>query len=216
MSVAIMILGESGSGKSHSLQNMVASDVLLIQAIKKPMPFKSSEWKHWDKEKNPKGNIFVIDDSERIISAMSHTKRKIIVIDDFQYILANEFMRRSAERGFDKFTEIGRHAWDIMNAASQMPDDVRVYILAHTETTESGRVKAKTIGKMLDDKITLEGMLTIVLRSIVVNGKNVFSTKNNGLDTVKSPSGMFESEHIENDLAAVDAAICSYYEINPQ
>lgn len=213
MSIATMILGESGTGKSTSLRNMNADEVLLIQSIRKPLPFRSKHWKHYDKESAPAGNIHVLDESDRIINAMKKTKRKIIVIDDFQYILANEFMRRSSEVGFTKFTEIGKHAWDILVEAATLPDDVRVYILAHTETTESGKVKAKTIGKMLDEKITLEGMLTIVLRTQVVNGNYLFSTQNNGNDTVKSPMGLFENETIENDLAAVDAAIQEYYSI---
>src|SRR5690606_16153694 len=127
----------------------------------------------------------VLDDSEHIVHVMRNTHRKVIVLDDFQYILANEFMRRSAEVGYTKFSEIGKHAWDILMAATELPDDVRVYILSHTETTETGKTKVKTIGKMLDDKITLEGMLTIVLRTCVVNGNYLFSTKNNGTDTVK-------------------------------
>lgn len=192
---------------------MKAEEVLLIQALKKPLPFRSKEWAHYDKEKAPKGNIHVRDDSELIIKAMQSTKKKIIILDDFQYVLANEFMRRSAETGYSKFSEIGKHAWDILIAAAELPDDVRVYILAHTETTETGKIKAKTIGKMLDDKITLEGMLTIVLRTSVINGNYLFSTQNNGSDTVKSPMGLFEDETIENDLAAVDAAIQEYYSI---
>jgi len=135
------------------------------------------------------------------------------VIDDFQYILANEFMRRTDERGFDKFTDIGKHAWDILCAASSLPDRVRVYILSHTETSESGRVKAKTIGRMLDEKITIEGMFSIVMRTSIINGQYLFSTKNNGSDTVKTPLGLFDADHIDNDLAAVDAAIVDYYQL---
>lgn len=211
MSIPIMILGESGTGKTTSLRNMKASEVLMIQAISKRLPFKSKEWKHYDKTSAPAGNIHVRDESDKIIAAMRTTKKKIIVLDDFQYVLANEFMRRSAEVGFTKFSEIGRHAWDILVAATELPDDVRVYILAHTETTDTGKIKAKTIGKMLDEKITLEGMLTIVLRTSVINGNYLFSTQNSGNDTVKSPMGLFESETIDNDLAAVDAAIQEYY-----
>ena len=96
-------------------------------------------------------------------------------------------------------------------AASQLPDHKRVYILGHTQEDENGRVKAKTIGKLLDEKITLEGLLTIVLRTTVINGQYLFTTKNSGLDTVKSPMGLFEADQIDNDLAAVDAAIFSYY-----
>lgn len=210
MSIAAFILGESGTGKSTSLRSMSPADTLLIQSIRKPLPFRSNGWKYVDKDG---GNILVSDLSQTIIAAMHKTKRPIIVIDDFQYILANEFMRRTDERGFDKFTDIGKHAWDILSAASALPDHVRVYILSHTETSESGRVKAKTIGRMLDEKITLEGMFSIVMRTCVINGQYLFSTKNNGSDTVKTPLGLFDADHIDNDLAAVDAAIVDYYQL---
>jgi len=210
MSIAAFILGESGTGKSTSLRSMNPADTLLIQSIKKPLPFRSNGWKYLSKEG---GNILVCDQSAQIIAAMHKTQRPIIVIDDFQYILANEFMRRTDERGFDKFTDIGKHAWDILCAASSLPDHVRVYILSHTETSESGRVKAKTIGRMLDEKITIEGMFSIVMRTCVINGQYLFSTKNNGSDTVKTPLGLFDADHIDNDLAAVDAAIVDYYQL---
>lgn len=210
MSTAAFVLGESGTGKSTAMRNLDPAKTLLIQAIKKPLPFRSSGWAHLSKDG---GNMIVSDKSDTIIAAMRKTSRQVIVLDDYQYILANEFMRRTDERGYDKFTDIGRHAWDILCAASSLPDHVRVYVLSHTETNDSGRVKAKTIGRMLDEKITLEGMFSIVLRTCVINGQYLFSTRNNGQDTVKTPLGLFEAEHIENDLAAVDAAIVDYYQL---
>lgn len=209
MSVSIMVLGESGTGKSASLRNMNPAETLLIQSVKKPLPFKSKEWK----SVTDGGNVYVSDQSDSIIKAMTKTRRSVIVLDDFQYILANEFMRRSEERGFDKFSDIGRHAWDILMAASSLPDVVRVYILGHTQTDDQGRVKAKTIGKMLDEKITVEGLFSIVLKTVVQNGNYLFSTRNNGSDTVKSPIGLFDDEFIENDLSKVDQAICEYYDL---
>lgn len=211
MSIAIFVLGESGTGKSTSLRNMDPKKTLLIQAIKKPLPFRS-KWSVVSKE-NPEGNIYHSDNADSICHAMNNTKREIVVIDDFQYVMSNEFMRRSNERGYDKFTDIGKNAWNILNAANQLPEYKRVYILSHTETTDTGRIKAKTIGKMLDDKITLEGMFSIVLRSQIINEQYVFSTQNNGNDTCKTPMGMFTEQHIENDLAAVDKAITEYYDL---
>lgn len=208
MSVATFILGQSGTGKSTSLQNLDPSKVLLIQTIRKPLPFRSANWKPLTKEG---GTVFVTDKAQTICDAINRTQREIIIIDDFQYMMANEFMRRTAERGFDKFTEIGRNAWDVINAATQAADNKRVYILSHTEQSESGSTKIKTIGKMLDEKITLEGMVTICLQTAIVNGQHIFMTQNNGNNTVKSPIGLFASEHIPNDLAAVDAAIVEYY-----
>lgn len=210
MSTATMILGESGTGKSASMRNLDPDQTLLIQAVKKPLPFRSSGWKPATKDG---GSIFVCDQAHTIVTAMQRTKKPVIVIDDWQYILANEYMRRTEERGYDKFSDIGRHAWDILTAAIQLPEHVRVYILAHTVADDSGRIKAKTIGKMLDDKVVVEGMFSIVLRTAVSNGNYLFSTQNNGNDTVKSPMGMFADDLIPNDLAAVDAAICDYYGI---
>ena len=216
MSTSVLILGESGSGKSSSLRNLKASETLLIQAVRKPLPFRSAEWKEFDKATAPAGNIWVFDQSHDIVNAMTRTKRKIIVLDDFQYVLANEYMRRSDQTGFQKFSDIGRHAWDILTAASALAPDVRVYILAHTDTDDTGRIKAKTIGKLLDEKICVEGMFSVVLRTSVINGQYLLSTHNNGQDTVKTPMGMFEDDHIDNDLAAIDAAIVDYYGLVPQ
>lgn len=210
MSISCMILGESGTGKTTSLRNLDPADVLLIQTVKKPLPFRAGKWKPATKE-NPSGAIFVCDKAHQIIEAMQRTAKPIIIIDDFQYLMANEFMRRSDERGYDKFTEIARHAWEVLMSANRLEDHKRVYILAHTQTDDTGRVKAKTIGKMLDEKITIEGLLTIVLRTAVVNGNYLFNTQNSGQDTTKSPLGLFDAEQIDNDLAAVDAAICEYF-----
>ena len=217
MSIATLILGKSGTGKSYSLRNLDPADTLLIQIVRKPLPFKSAGWSRFDKERNPGGNIIVSERWETIIKAMRATRRRVIVIDDFQYLLANEFMRRSEEKSFDKFTEIARHAWEVMMAASDLPDDVRVYLLSHIEENEStGAMKMKTIGKLLDEKITPEGLVTIVLRTTVEDRQHYFVTQNNGLDTTKSPAGMFETDRIPNDLAMVDAAVCAYYGIDSQ
>jgi len=215
MSTAVLILGESGTGKSTSMRNMDPAHTLLIQSIRKPLPFRSKGWSYLSAA-NKAGNMIVCDQSAQIIAVMRKTSRDVIVIDDWQYILANEFMRRTDERGFDKFTDIGRHAWDILTAAAELPHDKRVYILAHTQSDEAGRTKIKTIGKLLDEKITPEGMFSIVLRTAVQNGNYLFSTRNNGADTVKTPMGLFEEDFIENDLAAVDAAIFAYYNLAEQ
>ena len=212
MSTPVLVLGESGAGKSASLRNLDPANTLLIQAIRKPLPFRN----HWKErsEANPDGNIFVTDQTRDIAMLMQGTKRKVIVIDDFQYVMANEFMRRSDERGYDKFTEIGRHAWDVLCLASALPPDVRIYILAHTDIDDqTGRIRTKTIGKMLNEKITVEGMFTIVLRSVCRDGEYLFQTKNGGSDPVKAPFELFDQDFVPNDLAAVDAAICAYYGI---
>lgn len=213
MSITTLILGESGTGKSTSLRDMDPANTLLIQSVKKPLPFKSANWTRFDRDTNPKGNVFVTDESATIIHLISKSRRPIIVIDDFQYVLANEFMRRTAERGFDKFTEIARHAWDVFTTAASLDDSRRVYILSHTATDDHGNTKIKTIGKLLDEKITLEGMVSIVLKTRVVDGRYLFSTRNSGSDTVKTPVGLFDDSFIDNNLAEVDRSISEYYGI---
>ena len=128
--------------------------------------------------------------------------------------MANEFFRRSTEKGFEKFTEIGANIFHILNTAQTLPDNKRVYFLWHTETDPFGKVKSKTIGKMLDEKYTPEGVFTIVLRTHVNNGAYQFSTQNNGNDTVKSPMEMFPDALIDNNLAEVDKHICEFYGID--
>jgi len=213
MGTVTIILGESGTGKSCSMMNLDPDQTLLIQAIKKPLPFKSKNWKEIKKDEG--GNIYVTDNASHIVAAIQKTKKPVIVIDDFQYIMANEFMRRvldneTGNSAFQKYNEIAKNVWDILNAANA--SDKRIYIMSHTQTDEGGRIKVKTIGKLLDEKIVIEGMVTIVLRTAVINDNYVFRTKNSGSDTVKSPVGLFDDETIPNDLAVVDKLIADYYE----
>lgn len=212
MSTAVLILGESGTGKSTSLRNLDPAKTLLIQSIPKPLPFKAKGWKARASLKDP-GNIIQTDDAILMEKLLRTSPHDVVVVDDFQYVMANEYMRRTAETGYQKFTDIGKNAWNVLTAATQLAPQRRVYILAHTATDDTGRTRIKTIGKMLDEKITLEGMVTIVLRTSVRDGQYTFSTQNDGSDTVKSPLGMFSERFIPNDLAAVDAAIVDYYEL---
>lgn len=205
-----MILGRSGTGKTTSLRHMNPAETLLIQVIPKPLPFRTKDWKLV----KDGGNIIVANSSETICAAMRKTTRPIIVIDDLQYLLATEFMDRAHETGYAKFTEMARHYYDVLTTASTLAPEKRVYLLSHTDTSDTGEVKAKTIGKLLDEKITVEGLVTIVLRTHVINGQYVFSTRNSGSDTVKTPLGLFDDEHIPNDLAEIDKAITAYYELS--
>jgi hypothetical protein len=210
MSVATLVLGNPGTGKSTSLRNLNPAETLLIQAIKKPLPFKREGWSVRSKE-NPSGNIFVTDNSDTICQIMHKTTRKVIVIDDWNLVMTNEYMRRSTENGFQKFSDIGRSAWEILTTASVLADDVRVYLLGHTEVSELGHVKAKTIGKMIDEKCPVESLFSIVFNTAVINDQFIFLTKNNGQNTVKTPLDMFTETHIPNDLAQIDSVISEYY-----
>ncbi|MGK3134841.1 ATP-binding protein [Pantoea trifolii] len=216
MGIPVLILGDSGSGKSASLMHLDPKDGFLINPENKRLPFKSTEWKPRDYQART-GNVFFTDVPADIVLIITHARRagkKFVVVDDFQYVMGNQFMRRRSEKSFEKFTEIGGGAWDVIRAAQAAPDDLIVYFLAHTEETAAGRIKMKTIGKMLDEKITVEGMFSIALRTGVTDGRYYFTTQSDGTDPVKSPIGLFEQFQIDNDLNAVDAAIRDYYELN--
>lgn len=208
MSTPVALLGESGTGKSFSLRNLDPTNTLLIQAIRKPLPFKKEGWGYFNPD-TKSGNIFVTDKAADIITYIQNTKRKRIVIDDYQYILSNELMRRFRETGYGKFSEIGYNGWNLINVASSLAPDVHIYIMAHTMTGEDGVTKIKTPGKLLET-YSIEGMFSLVLRTIVKDGEYFFSTKNSGSDTVKAPKDMFEEELIPNDLALVDEAITRF------
>lgn len=204
MGIPIMVLGHSGTGKSTSLRNFKSNEILHINVMSKPLPFKGRF-----------AETYNGDDYGEIAKAINKTKCKTIVIDDAQYLMANEFMRRSFEKGYDKFTEIGYNFWTLVNSVTaDLPYDVIVYFLMHTDQDDNGNEKAKTIGKLLDEKICVEGMTSVVLKTAVKDGTYSFLTQNNGHDTVKSPLGMFDTYEIENDLKKVDTAIREYWELD--
>lgn len=210
MSIATLVLGNSGSGKSTSLRNLDPAKTFLVQCINKPLPFRVEGWKRRATIKSP-GNVFHTSDPLEIEKLMRSSPHEVFVIDDYQAVMVNELMNRSSEKGYDKFTDIGKSAWNIFNAAGALADHRRVYILAHTQTDEFGGVRMKTVGKLVDQHIVPEGYFTIVLRTQVMNGNYLFATQTNGQDCAKSPMGMFPDMHIPNDLAEVDKAISEFY-----
>lgn len=212
MSIATLVLGASGTGKSTSLRNLEPAKTLLIQCINKPLPFRATEWKPCTKE-NPSGNVLRTSNPASILRAMQASKQEIIVIDDYQAVMVNELMARSTEKGYDKFTDIAKGAWEVFNMAGKLEEHRRVYILAHTQSDEFGAIRMKTVGKMVDNTLVPEGYFTIVLRTEVINGQYLFATQTNGQDCCKSPMGMFDEQHIPNDLQAVDQAIAEFYGI---
>ncbi|AKG12217.1 hypothetical protein [Moraxella bovoculi] len=202
MAIGAFILGHSGSGKSFSLRNLPPEQVGFINVVGKYLPFRGASLKQ-----------VVTDDTRYIQELLAKSTKPIIVIDDFQYLMSNQFMRDSDIKGFDKYTQNGKNIWEILNVINyHMKPYQRVYILSHTDEVD-GKTKLKTIGKMLDEKITPEGMVGIVLQTHIENGQHYFITQNNGTTTVKAPFEMFADRLIPNDLNAVDDAICDYYNL---
>lgn len=206
MAYPVLIIGKSGSGKSCSLRNMDSKRVALINVLGKPLPFKG------------KFDQIVTDEYAKIIGAIKATRRPVVVIDDAGYLMTNMFMKGHSNAGagngvFTLYNNIGDKFWTLIETIRALPGDQRVYVLMHEDQNDFGAVKPKSIGKMVDEKVCLEGMFSICLRCMVAQGKHIFRTQSDGMDVAKSPIGMFASEEIDNDLAAVDTAICEFYEI---
>lgn len=201
MAVLVMIYGQSGTGKSTSLRNFTNDEVAVINVSGKPLPFRS------------KLTTYDTDNYAKISRALGKIERKSIVIDDATYLMVNEFMRTAKVAGYQKYTDMAVNFNSLVAQASQLANDKIVYFLGHSDLKDDGTEHFKTIGKMLDNYVTIEGKFTIVLKTVVQDGKYYFATHNSGQDTVKSPLGMFESNYVDNDLKAVDAIIREYYGI---
>lgn len=199
MGVGILVIGESGTGKSTSIRNL--KEVGIINVYGKPLPFKNNL------------KTITLDDCQKIIEKLNKAIANVIVIDDFQGLLVTQYMGRAKENGYQKYTDMALGYYNVIRAVQSLPPEKRVYFLSHIERDQNGNEKVKTIGKLLDEKITVEGLFTIVLKTAVLDNKYYFHTHNSGSDTVKSPMGMFEQDLISNDLAEVDRVICSYYGI---
>jgi hypothetical protein len=200
MGIPVLILGESGSGKSTSMRNFEIDEVGIFNVASKPLPFR---------KKIPKADGCSY---AQIKNNLSKASLKKYVIDDSQYLMAFEMFGRAKETGYGKFTDMALNFKNLIDhVIKNTPADCIVYFLHHTQKTELG-TKAKTVGKMLDDQLTVEGLFSIVLRTKVENGKYSFITQTDGFDTVKSPMDMFESV-IDNDLKFVDTTIREYWEL---
>jgi len=216
MGIPVLILGESGSGKSTSLRNFEPEEILIINTASKPLPFRKKmntyncdfyEDKIIANESDPSKGKRIVG----VKSALSKTKAKSIAVDDCQYLMSHYYMRKRNETGYQKFTDIAGDFFDLIEIVKhKLPKDTIVYFMAHIETdSNTGKSKMKTVGKMLDSMITLEGEFTIVLRSLADDGRYIFRTQSNN-DTAKSPMEMFSLE-IENDLKFVDTTIREYW-----
>lgn len=204
MGIPVLILGESGSGKSASLRNFDPKEIGIFNVASKPLPFR---------RQLPTVNGATYS---KIIKGLTSAKLKTYAIDDSQYLLVNEFFDRAKETGYQKFTDIALNFRNLIQfVITQTPPDCIVYFLHHIERTDDGHIKAKTIGKMLDDKLTVEGLFSVVLLCQTDGRRHYFTTQSDGYNTAKSPMEMFEPE-IDNDLKMVDDTIREYYNLKKE
>lgn len=201
MAILVMVYGQSGTGKSTSLRNFSPEEVSIINVSGKPLPFR---------KKLP---TWCTDSYTEIVQTLPKINTPSIVIDDATYLMTNEFMKNAMVTGYQKFTVMALNFSSLIEIARTLPDDKIVYFIGHSDQADDGREHFKTIGKMLDNYVTVEGKFTIVLKTVVKDGEYYFSTQNNGQDTVKTPMEMFDQELIPNDLHMVDETIRKYYEM---
>ena len=225
MAQSVLVIADSGSGKSTAIRDLDPKETFIINIANKPLPFKG-----WKKDytmiskDNQKGNMTGVSSAAGIIKAMMHVNDKMphiknLVIDDWQYMSSFEYFDKADEKGYDKFTSIAKNLAQVAKLPKDMRDDLYIFFLTHSEesTDINGhrKVKAKTVGKMIDNALTLEGLFSIVLFGKVVKDEEeklnyVFETANNGENTCKSPDGMFENARISNSLKLVKNAIIEY------
>ena len=206
MGVPVIIYGKSGSGKSRSLKNFKEDEIFLVNVLGKPLPFKG----------NFKYSMNT-DDPAKImqgLAKMGESGVKVAVIDDFGYIMTNMFMRgHGSGDQFKLYNQIGDAVWNFISyiqSPTVAPDAV-VYLIMHEDVSDDGSNKLRTIGKLLDQKVCIEGMVTVVLHSIIKGDRHSFLTNSDGMDIAKSPEDMFADREIDNDLKAVDTAIRAYW-----
>ena len=205
MGECVFVYGKSGSGKSRSLINFGEDEIFLVNTIGKRLPFRS-KFKYEIKT----------DDFSKIANGLRKMPTKTAVIDDSGYLMTNAFMRghsapKSGSSTFDLYNDIADSFWSLITVIkNELPDDVIVYMIMHEDTTDYGETKLRTIGKLLSEKVCIEGMSTVVLRCVVRDGKHLFLTQSDGGDISKSPEGMFDRE-IENDLKSVDSTIREFW-----
>ena len=206
MAEIVMILGESGSGKSSSLRSFKSGEVCVFNVAGKRLPFQND----WGR------NVIKKPSYEVIKRGIRSGKFRRYVIDDSQYLLAFDSFARASETGYGKFTDMAVNFYNLLQACRDAPDDAIVYFLHHSDTDDKGFVRPKTLGKMLDSQLNIAGLFTIVLIARTDGSEYWFETQSNGMSVAKSPMGLFEDTRIPNDLALVDSAIRAYYNMDEE
>ena len=209
MAIPVLIIGKSGSGKSTSLRNFKPDELCLINVLNKPLPFRG-------KFEHQMGG----DDYNKVKHGIVKTDKNAICIDDAGFLITNMFMKNHSSTGggsgvFDLYNDIADQFWGLIEFIKAQDENKIVYIVMHEDKNDMGDIKPKTIGKLLDEKVCLEGLFTIVIRCVTESsGVHKFLTQTDGRDVTKAPIGMFEPE-MDNDLRLVDDKIREYYNLAP-
>jgi hypothetical protein len=202
MAKLVLVISKTGTGKSSSLRNFKKGEAAVILCSGKELPFKSDL------------SVMVPKTSADVVAGIKGATTPVVVVDDANYLLAFSEMARATEVGYAKFTQMAQEMFFVFKAILDKDSEQIFYIMAHAAETEDGTIRFKTTGKMLSEKIVLEGLTNILLTNEVADGEFVFRVKTDGTG-VKTPIGMFETDTVENDLKAVDATIRKYFDMKP-
>lgn len=220
MSNTVLVIGESGSGKSTSMRNLNPKTTFIINVIGKNLPFRGYKKNYkkiigWD---DVEGNYFCSDDWAKIVKCIQVVDKNrpeitTLILDDWQYIMSYEYMRRMHEKTsvYDKFAEFAYHGWSTINSLKSTRDDITSFVLSHNEVDTDGISKLKTMGKLLKEKLTIEGIFEAILHTHVSNGEYFFQTQTDENSIARSNIGVFDNKLIPNDLLIVKNAVESYY-----
>ena len=215
MAKVVLIIGKSGSGKSRSIKNFTKEEISFVNPLNKDLPFETDI-----------GDGYVTSNYDKIFNFCKETPKKVVFIDDATYLMTREYLAKANQVGYNKFTEMCQNftrliegeynaqGKKIKEGLKDLDKEKIFYIAMHEEKNENGDIAPKTIGKMLDNMVCLEGLFTIVLRCMTKDNKHIFRTKTDGYDVTKSPEDMFKTDEIENDLKFVDTRIREFYHLN--
>lgn len=216
MSKSILILGESGTGKSSAIRTLDPSETMIINVVGKPLPFRGANSKYVRlSQDGSEGNYYSSDEHLAIMRVIKlvNSKRldiKNLIIDDFGYTITNSFMRKATQTGYQKYTELGLDAFNVLDTIGKLRDDLFCFVMMHTEIDQQGRYKPKTVGKMIDQHICIEGKFSYVYHALVSEGNYRFLTNNDGQYMAKTPMGMHDELFIDNDLKLITEKINEY------
>ena len=205
--IPVLIIGKSGAGKSASLRNLPQDGTIVINVLGKPLPFRNTL------------KTVQCDNYKLIEKSITKGGYERYIIDDMGYLMTDQFMKALGSKGkggdmFALYADIGLSMWDFVKAIQNAPTQARVYLIMHEDQDDFGNIKPRTLGKLVDQKVCLEGMVSICIRATVnAANEHVFMTQTNGQDVTKTPMGMFDKSEIDNDLYAIDKTICEYYSI---
>lgn len=216
--MSILILGESGAGKSTSVRTLPHEETFILNVIGKPLPFRGYKAIYKPLSSDGKtGNYYASDDHAKIMRVInlvnkSRPEIKYLIIDDFSYSITGDFMRRAMQSGYGKFSEIGKNAFDVIDAVTNLREDLFSVVTMHTEIDENGRYKPKTVGKMINQYGCIEGKFTYVFHALIHENEYLFLTNNDNVHMAHTPQGCFENKYVPNDLLQITKAIKLYNE----